>query len=331
MSADVYRLFGAELSPYSIKVRSYLRFKGVPHQWIRRNPSNEAEFRQYAKLPLVPVVATPEGEGLQDSTPIMEVIDARFPEPTTHPPDPALAFLSVLLEEFGDEWGNKLMFHHRWWAEPDQSATALVLARGMAPEADDASVEAMARAVRERMTGRGHFVGSSAATAPLIRRYLDRLLEILDAHLATRRFLFGARPAFGDFGVAAQIYECSIDPTAGGLLRARAGHVLDWCYRMLDPRIEGGFETWSTLAPTLEPLIENAGRYFLPWSTANAHALAQGRESFSVELAGDTYTQSPQKYHAKSLDALRRKYASVGDRTRLDPVLERTGCLAHLR
>ena len=36
--ADRYRIFGAELSPYSVKVRSYFRYKGIPHQWIIRNP-----------------------------------------------------------------------------------------------------------------------------------------------------------------------------------------------------------------------------------------------------------------------------------------------------
>jgi len=326
----VYRIFGSEMSPYSIKVRSYFRYKGIPHAWIKRNPGNEADFRKYAKLPLVPMVATPDDQGLQDSTPIMEYIDARFPEPSTHPDDPALAFLSILIEEYGDEWGNKLMFHHRWWSEVDQIATSLVLARSMAPQADDETVAAMAKTVRERMTGRGHFVGSSAETAPLIRRYFDRLLEILEPHLAQRRYLFGGRPSFGDFGLAAQLYECSIDPTCGSLIRARATHVLDWCQRMIEPRNDGSFETWTSLAPTLEPLIANIGEYFLPWSAANARALADGQTQFSVSLGDDVYTQPPQKYHAKSLQVLREKYRALADRSGVDPILERTGCRAYL-
>jgi glutathione S-transferase len=328
--AGVYRVFGSEMSPYSIKVRSYCRYKHVPHVWIRRRPDNEAEFKKFAKLPLVPTVVTPADEGLQDSTPIMEYLDQQFPKPTTHPEDPALDFLSVLIEEFGDEWGNKIMFHHRWWADVDQIATASVLARSMAPDADDATVENIAKMVRERMTGRGHFVGSSAATAPLIRGYFENLIEVLDAHLDTRPYLFGARPAFGDFGLAAQLYECSIDPTCGGILRARAGHVLDWCYRMLDPRQDGHFEDWGSLRGTLEPLIEIVGKYFLPWSTANAEALAEGRETFTVELNGTPYTQPPQKYHAKSLKVLRGKYAAVKDRSALDPILERNDCRRYL-
>jgi hypothetical protein len=30
--ADGYRIIGAEMSPYSVKVRSYFRHKGIPHQ-----------------------------------------------------------------------------------------------------------------------------------------------------------------------------------------------------------------------------------------------------------------------------------------------------------
>jgi glutathione S-transferase len=103
--SDVYRIFGAEISPYSVKVRSYFRYKGIPHEWIVRSSVNQEEFQKYAKLPLVPLVVTPEEEGIQDSTPIIEALEARFPDPPLQPGDPTLAFLSALLEEFGDESG----------------------------------------------------------------------------------------------------------------------------------------------------------------------------------------------------------------------------------
>ena len=125
MSSE-YRIFGAEMSPYSVKVRAYFRYKGIPHQWLSRR-ANEEDFQKYARLPIVPLVVTPDGTGIQDSTPIMEKLEADFPEPSIHPEDPDLNFLSALIEEYGDEWGNKLMFHHRWFGEADQLATAHVL------------------------------------------------------------------------------------------------------------------------------------------------------------------------------------------------------------
>ena len=52
-------VFGAELSPYSVKVRSYLRYKAIDHDWTERNPSNMALFQQHAKLPLQLQMTTP--------------------------------------------------------------------------------------------------------------------------------------------------------------------------------------------------------------------------------------------------------------------------------
>ena len=109
--SEQYRIYGAELSPFSVKVRSYFRYKGIPHQWIVRSAETMADYQKYAKIPIIPLVVSPAEEGLQDSTPIIDGLEQKFPEPSIHPSDPTAAFVSVLLEEFGDEWGNKWMFH----------------------------------------------------------------------------------------------------------------------------------------------------------------------------------------------------------------------------
>ena len=328
---EPYVIFGSEMSPYSVKVRSYFRFKGLPHRWTPRGPDNEAEYRKHSRLPIIPTVVSPDGQGLQDSTPIIEAVEAAHPEPSIHPDGPALKFLSQFVEEFGDEWGNKLMFHHRWYAEVDQLASAQALGRLSLPTASAEAVAERARMVRERMTGRGHFVGSSDANAPLITAYYERLLDILQPHLTDRPYLFGGRPALGDFGLAAQFFEMLIDPTTGAIMRARAPAVADWALRMNDPRIDGDFESWDALAPTFKPLLDYAGAYFLPWADANARALAAGEESFTVALPGGDYAQPPQKYHAKSLAELRRKYAEAAGDERLAAILAESGCLEALK
>ena len=50
----------------------------------------------------------------------------------------------------------------------------------------------------------------------------------------------------------------------------------------------------------------------------------------SVTLDGKEWSQKPQKYHAKSLAALREKYARVADKSALDALLARAGCLTGL-
>src|SRR5262245_9019202 len=325
-----YRIFGAEVSPYSVKVRSYFRYKQIPHEWIVRDTSSAAEYQKYAKLPIIPLVVSPDGEAMQDSTPIIEQLEQRFPEPSIHPEDPIATFVSVLLEEFGDEWGNKWMFHYRWAREADQISGSERLAAVMFGAQGEALAKAAA-GVRERMVGRVWFVGSNAQTAPQIEESFRDAMAQIERHLDGRPYLFGSRPAFGDFAMWGQVYNAYTDPTPGAILRASAPNVVAWCQRMLEPKAEGPFETWARLAPTLSPLlVEQVGRRFLPWSQANAGAIAEGAEEFSVELAGKTWTQKPQKYHAKSLRALREKYAAAASAP-LDRALGDVGCLELLR
>jgi glutathione S-transferase len=329
--AGVYRIFGAELSPYSVKVRSYFRYKNIPHEWIVRSSTNVAEFQRYAKLPLIPLVVTPDGQGMQDSTPIIEHFEQLYPEPPTQPDDPTLAFLSALIEEYADEWGNKPMFHYRWFYEPDQNSAAERIARSMMPGLSQADLPAAVQNVKERMIPRLKFVGSSAETKDQIEASYRRQLKVLNTHLVGRKYLFGNRPALADFGLYAQLYQCSTDPSPAAIMRESAPNVVKWIQEMLGPRAEGDFETWQTLGPTLMPLLKDEiGGTFFPWTTANAQALAASQKEFSLTLGGKPFSQETQKYHAKSLAALKSKYAALADRSTLDPILRESGCLEYL-
>src|SRR3982075_1486140 len=276
-----YRVIAAEMSPYSVKVRSYFRYKAIPHQWVVRNAASQAEYEKYAKMPIIPLVVTPEGSGIQDSTPIIERLEKLFPEPSINPDDPVASFISALLEEFGDEWGNKWMFHYPWARDVDQISSAGRIARMRGPAADEDKHAAFTAQVRARMVDRVWFVGSNADNAPRIEAGFVEMLALLDKHLATRPYLFGGRPGFGDFGLWGQIYEMWTDPTAGALIGGGAPHVLDWIHRMLWPRAEGAFETWATLRPTMMPILtQQVGRLFMPWTSANEQAIAAGKEEF---------------------------------------------------
>lgn len=332
MSSGKYRIWGAELSPYSVKVRSYYRYKDIPHEWIPRDMNTMGEYQKYARLPIIPAIATPEDEALQDSTPILEKMEAKYPEPATHPPSVALKFLSELLEDFGDEWGNKWMFHYRWADEADQRSAAKRLVATMMPDASEADRAPMEDQIRERMVGRVGVVGSNETTGPIIESSFANGIDLLEKHLAGRKYLFGGRPCFADFGLWGQVYNAWTDPTCKKIVDEKPS-VVGWIERMLDPKDEGEFEGWEALAPTLEPLLQQEVRPFLIWASAIADAIGSGAESITIELDGETWTQTvggPQKYHAKALKEIRRKYGEVSSDGALRDVLERTGCLPHL-
>jgi glutathione S-transferase len=318
-----FRLYGAELSPYSVKVRSYLRYKGVEFQWLPRTNARQEEFQRYAKLPLIPVLVDAEENALQDSTPIIEKLEAQFAEPTIIPRDPALAFLSALLEDYADEWLNKAMFHYRWSYPDDQESAARRIADMIFEDAE--RPEGIEEQVRTRMIGRLYHVGSSPETAPLIEGSFTRLIAILERMLSARDYLFGSRPCLADFGLAGQLTQLLSDPTPGAMLKAQAPNVVRWIDRMENPDATGEFVSLAHVREDLAELlrVEIAGAY-LVWMDANARAVADDASGVSVLIGGAMFVQKPQRYAAKAFAELKRKRALADDEA-LAALLAETG------
>lgn len=323
-----FRLYGAELSPYSVKVRSYLRFKGLEFQWLERTNARLEEFSRYAKLPLAPILVDADDNAVQDSTPMIEALEAQFAEPPITPDDEALAFVSALLEDYADEWLNKAMFHYRWSYPEDQQSAAKRIVDMLFEGA--AAPEGVEDSVKTRMIGRLHHVGSSPETAPLIEGSFTRLLGLLEGMLQKRPYLFGGRPSLADFGLAAQLKQLLSDPTPGALLRANAPRVVAWIARMEHPRVEGDFESLDEVRePLAELLRQEVANAYLLWMAANAQAVAEDAPGVSVDIAGARFVQKPQRYAAKAFDVLRRKRAAAQS-VALAALLEETGCDAFL-
>ena len=327
-----YTLIGSEESPYSVKVRSYLRYKAISHKWKMRGSASE-ELEKYARLPLIPLVVTPDGTGLQDSTPLVETLEGTFPDPSIHPDEPILKFVSSLLEEFGDEWGNKWMFHFRWARVVDQIGCSQRIAEQMIPDASPEQLSQASKRIRERMVRRLWFVGSSSQTAPLIEKSFEDMLNLLETHFVAHtgwRFLFGNRPAFGDFSLWGQFYSANRDHTPATYI-GRCPRVRAWIKNMLVPHGSGEFASWSEVADTVRPILkEQVAGLFLPWSSANAKAVENGKDEFEVKLANGAWRQRPQKYPARSLAMLKNKFDGVRHVSGLTQVLEETGCLPFL-
>lgn len=323
-----FRLFGAELSPYSVKVRSYLRFKGLAFEWIERSNARQEEFARYAKLPLAPLLVDADETALQDSTPMIEALEREFPQPSITPEESSLAFLSALIEDYADEWLNKAMFHYRWSREADQASAAKRIADMLFEGAP--APEGVEEAVKARMVARLHHVGSSAETAPVIEASFTRLVSMLERLFAQRAYLFGARPSLADFGLAGQLQQLLSDPTPGAVLKAEAPRVVAWLARMENPTAQGEFEPLSSLSGDLAEFLrtEIAGAY-LVWMEANARAVEEdGR--VRVIIGGAEFSQKPQRYAAKALAELQRKRAALAGDADLSAILGESGCDAVL-
>ncbi|MEO6698547.1 MAG: glutathione S-transferase family protein [Paraperlucidibaca sp.] len=312
----MYQLFGMEVSPYSVKVRAFLRFKGLPHEWLLRTKANEPAFIEKAKLPLIPLLITPAGDGIQDSTPIMNFLEHEHSSPSAQLTDPALNFLAYAIEEAADEWLIKAMFHYRWNYEADRIDASMRLAKAsVAPGKDPTSY---AEKIALFLMARREPLGCTSGNAEAIEAQLDETALRLDQHLGEHRFVFGETISYADFGLASMFYELLSDPTPRQRL-AKLAHIRRWVDSVMagaDSYI-GHATSWAALAPTLTPLLEHLLLHtYLPWARANAAHVAAG-ELFTVHIQGHELVQPAQKYPAKSWQTLQQHWQALSDAERV--------------
>lgn len=329
-----FRLMGLDPSPYTRKVESFLKFKGIPFVWESRTRKAEKEFRAHAKVQLIPLLFFPNGETMQDSTLIIEHLEKEHEGPSIHPEDKVLWFLSCLFEEFGDEWCNKLMFFQRWFYEADANATGKRLAREILKGEWWAGIAQpiAAKLLVRRMVPRLVYSGGNETNIPQLKDSFIALSAMLEQHFQHRPYLFGGRPCFGDFGLWCNFHQAWTDPTAHAYLETNAPALVEYIKRMLTPSVEGEFETFEALKPTLIPILKKEmSTRFLPWMEANHQAWDAGEKETSLTMNGQLFQQKTFKYQAKTLDELRRKFATVSDDQMLAELLEETGCLPYLK
>ena len=118
-----YQIFGATPSPYTQKMISLMRFKRIPFDVHFGDVTSLLKERNISppKPVLLPVMLLKDDSGNEvaatDSTPIIRTLEKEHPERSVLPQDHALNFINYLLEDFGDEWLTKYMFHYRWYFE----------------------------------------------------------------------------------------------------------------------------------------------------------------------------------------------------------------------
>ena len=307
-----YRLFGAETSPYSQKVRAVLRYKGAEFDWVDRSIKTEAEFRALASVPTVPLLIADGKLASQDSTSMLASLETAHPEPSTVPDDPACAGLALILEDYGDEWLNKAMFNERWSQSPDREAAGERLLSQLFAGTPPKSREGQSASIVESMSGRLPLVGAGGKNGEILRASFQRFAELLNAHLSSNLFLFGGRPSAADFSLAAQMAQLLSDPTPGAWLRDRAPFVVSWCELMDAPVANAPFKPLAELEGTLLPLFtDEVARTYLVWAAANSENATKRRKKLKVKIEGKSFEQDTQRYAAKAFKSVKKAVGKI--------------------
>ncbi len=294
-------LYGAPISLFTRKLEAALRFYAAPFRFEVKGPDNSAEIETRSGTHQVPALRTPENWWVADTTPILTLLDARFPARRLIPSG-ALGVLVHIVEEVLDEWVARVMVHYRWHYDVNtQAVVSQILGRQLTLDEARESPIAKWGPIAFRATGTESIHQRDAAE----REYFG-ILDALEAQLGSTRYALGDRPT-------------SVDTILLGGLRAhtnadpipdlgRYERILHWDASVADVwNGDGELVAFPESTPFAQHILQLGRDRYAPVLLANAHALAAGEKAFEVEVYGERVSFLARPYPEQSRQMIQRR------------------------
>lgn len=278
-----YTLVGTQLSYFTGKVRSYLRWKGVDFRERVATPEVYSEVIEprigYA---VIPILIGPDDEVIQDSHCIIKHAEARERGLSVFPDGPVQKLASLLIQLYADEWLVIPAMHYRW--NYNEAWVLEEFGRIAAPNASAEEQQRIGRVAGERFRSFVPRLGVSEDTISGIEAHYEGFLADFSDHLRNAPYVLGSRPSFGDFALFGPLYaHLYRDPASGAIMRDVAPMVADWVERMNSGGGRGELLDGDAVPETLLPILKRQMREQLPNLISTSKYFAEWAE---VQPAG---------------------------------------------
>jgi len=288
-----YTWYGHDLSYFSRKLESALTFYGAPFERVEvKLGVVTEEARKRAGTHVIPVLETPEGWALWDTTPIMFMLDGRFPKRRMFA-DGEMGVLIHMIENFLDEWLGRTVVHYRWHYPECASFAAPVMAMGN-------------EEVAKGIAAWGLKACRATGVEPLHQQAMaeveyERILASADRQLQQTRYLMGEAPCAVDAVILGGLRaHTMVDPVPRKLVD-KYPRVRDWAL-MDNP---DGADAWDGSGSVYstefaqDMLIEiRVG--FEAFALGNKAALEAGEKLFTANVYDEDVTYLARPYPEKA-------------------------------
>lgn len=325
---NTHILYGWQLSYFSGKTRAYLRYKNID---LDDRPVNALTLMR--KIPaktgamVMPVVVTPQGEWLQDSSHIVDVLEDRFTDKPVMSGTPRQAIAAQLLEAWADEFWIPSAMHYRWSYPGNYPLFQREAGQALLPWAprwlQNRLADRIAGTLRSYLPG----VGVEPQQVALLERWTIHMLDALERHFAEHDYLLGGAPSIADFALVGPLYaHLGRDPEPLRLLIEPRPRLQAWIQRVAQGvPASGSWLADDALPDTLRPVLHSVLQEFLPMADATVQAmdvalatlppqrkrLPRSLQAISFPLADGQFQRQALPYVLWMLQRVQRFYAQL--------------------
>ena len=316
---STYKVYGGELSYFTRKLEAAMIFYGAPFEMLDKNDHDPGQIESRSGTHQVPVLRTPENWMIGDTTPLMRLLDDRFPARRMFPEGP-LGILVQVVEEFFDEWIARTMVHYRWHYPESAEFASLKMAKGVAE-------------IAERVRDWGPRACRATGTESERQRQAcedeyERILAAAERQLTETAFLLGDRPTAVDAVVLGSLRaHTNMDPVPKRVV-ARYPQVVEWA--------EGGADQWDgggelagfpDSTPFARMILSEMVSTYQPYALGNRDAQAAGAKAFHADIYGEEVSYLSRPYPERSRRMILARIGNLppAERSAVDAWLQSTG------
>lgn len=281
-----HSFYGWHASYYAGKVRTYLLYKQVPFvEEALTLRKLMGPIKRHTGAAAMPVVRTPQGQWLSDSSLIIDHFEATQTDRPVVPTTPVQRCLSYLLEAWLDEWWIPMAMHSRW-TYPENYQTLFreeignQLMPGFPRFAKNMAVDRVANMLR----GMCPRVGIRPEQHDWLNRWSMHMMGLLQAHFERHTYLLGEGPSLADFALAGPMYgHLGRDPWPAREWVAPHPAVRAWIDRMAKPpadAAQGALIPGDAIPETLVPALRILAQEFTAYVQGTAEQVRRLPEKF---------------------------------------------------
>lgn len=332
-----FKLFRMDISYFSGKLEAYLNYKQIPFERVEAHHKVLFDIYQKTGTMKVPAVETSDGLWLKDSTPMLRWFEKEYPQNPILPDDPAMAFIALLVEDYGDEWLWRPAMWWRWMPIGSRRLLGYRIATEVLGSLPIPTfIAAPYFAWRQKKTWLD-WDGMTKANHDQIRDMYTDQLAALEPIFRRQPYLLGSHPSAADYGYFASMFRhFGNDPESSVVMRQQAPAVYEWLSRMWNQTVDdlGDNIEWKAAeGEGWDFILGDICKTYLPYLHQNAMAFKAGKKRFNYSANGLELPQTvTTDYRVWCRQELQREYQRLSDaeQARVEAMLVPHGGLAEL-